>query len=137
VTAQATVSYVVQFGRQPRTEAAPERPGRVLRVARLLALAHQIKARIRTCQYRDLADAARKMDLTRAHVTQIANLLLLAPEIQGAILTWPPITAGRDPISERSLREIVAEPVWERQVSAWSQLPGIHRERRKHHECRS
>ncbi len=133
----AEVAYTVDFSRQPRTEPAPEGPGRVLRVAHLLALAHQINAKIRAGEYHDLADAARKMGLTRARVTQIANLLLLAPAIQEAILTWPPITAGLDPISERNLREIVAESVWERQVPAWSQLSGIRRERGKHHECRS
>jgi hypothetical protein len=120
VTAQATVSYTVDFARPPRSEAAPARPGRVLRVARLLAVARQIDARVRSGEYDDLADAARKMGLSRGRVTQIANLTLLAPRIQEAILAWPPITAGRDPISERSLREIVAEPVWERQISVWS-----------------
>jgi hypothetical protein len=120
VTAQATVSYAVDFRRPPRPEAAPERPGRVLRVARLLALAHAIEGRTQAGEYRDFADAARKMGLTRARVTQIVNLTLLAPEIQEAILTWPTIATGGDPITERTLRLIVAEPVWRGQLTLWA-----------------
>ena len=69
-------------------------------------------------------------------MTHLGPTTLSAAE-QEAIPTWPTITAGRDPISERNLREIVAEPVWERQVPTWSQLSGIRLERRKHRDCRS
>jgi hypothetical protein len=119
VTVPATVSYTVDFARPARPEAAPEHPGRVLRVARLLALAHQIDAKVRAGEYDHLADAARNMGLTRARVTQIVNLTLLAPEIQKAILTWPAITEGRDPITERTLRASVAEPDWATQAVVW------------------
>jgi hypothetical protein len=60
--------------------------------------------------------------LTRARVTQLTNLLLLAPAIQEEILALPPVTTGRDLITERTLRPIVAEPVWERQIATWRQL---------------
>ena len=92
-------------------------PGRVPRVARLLAFAHEIERRIRAGELNDLAHAARVFGLTRARVTQITNLLLLAPAIQEEILTMPSVTGGRDRITERALRAIVAEPVWEQQVS--------------------
>ena len=62
---------------------------------------------------RDLADAARAIGVTRARMTQIMNLLLLAPEIQEAILDLRSATSGRDPVSERALRRIVAEPDWD------------------------
>jgi hypothetical protein len=90
-----------------------------LRVGRLLALAHPIDARVRSGEYDDLADAARKLGLTRARVTQIANLTMLASQIQEAILAWPLIATGRDPITDRTLRPIVAEPIWERQHRMW------------------
>ncbi len=115
MTARATVSYAVEFGR-PAPAAEQAHPGRVLRVARLLALAHQIEARVRAGEYADLADAARKLGLTRARVTQIVNLTLLAPDIQEEILAWPPIVSGRDPITERTLRAIVAESEWHLQM---------------------
>ncbi len=92
--------------------------GRVPRVARLLALAHRIDALIQVGELRNLAEAARVLGLTRARVTQFMNLLLLSPEIQLALLELPP-TTGRDMVTERSLRKIVAEPMWERQVVAF------------------
>jgi hypothetical protein len=91
-------------------------------VARLLALAHELERQIRAGVFDDLADAARKLGLTRARVTQIANLTLLSPAIQEEILAMPPVTSGRDPISERTLRPIVAEPVWARQLEIWQRL---------------
>ena len=60
--------------------------------------------------------------LTRARVTQIANLTLLAPVIQEEILAMGPVTVGRDSISERSLRAILAEPAWATQEETWRTL---------------
>ncbi len=74
---------------------------------------------IRAGELRDLADAARALGLSRARVTQLSALLLLAPEIQEAIFDLPLVTNGRDPVSERSLREIVAEPDWTKQRALW------------------
>jgi hypothetical protein len=91
-------------------------------VARLLAFAHHLDAQIRAGLYVDLADAAKKHGLTRARVTQIVNLTLLAPAIQEEILAMPPVTVGRDPISERALRPIVAEPEWVIQTRLWQAL---------------
>lgn len=90
-------------------------PGRVPRIVRLLAFAHKVEADIRAGVYDDLADAARKLGLTRARVTQIANLTLLAPAIQEEILAMPATTRGRETVMERTLRPIVARSVWERQ----------------------
>ncbi len=92
------------------------------RVARHLALAHEIERRVRAGELDDLAHSARVFGLTRARVTQIVSLTLLAPVIQAEILALPSVTAGRDPITERTLRPIVAEPAWERQVAMWEQL---------------
>jgi hypothetical protein len=91
-------------------------------VARLLAFAHEIERRIRAGELDDLAHAARVLGLTRARVTQIANLTLLAPAIQEEILAMPPVTVGRDVVTERTLRAIVAEPVWKRQRELWDAL---------------
>ena len=93
--------------------------GRVPRVARLLALAHWIDGMVRNGELDDMAEAARQLNLTRARVTQITNLLLLAPEIQEAILDLPLVIKGRDSITERQLRPIAAEPDWNKQRSMW------------------
>ena len=90
-TAQARSTYTVDFGATAPRGATQAATGRVPRVARMLALAHEIDRLIRAGELRDLADAARAMGLTRARVTQIANLLLLAPAIQEAILELPPV----------------------------------------------
>lgn len=92
------------------------------RAARLLALAHTIDTKARAGEYRDLADAARQLGLTRARVSQITNLLLLAPAIQEAVLDLPPTISGRDPITERQLRPIAAEPDWNTQLEMWRKL---------------
>lgn len=119
----ATSSYAVDF-RRPRPTTIPdaEPVGRVPRVARLLALAHRIDGMIRVGEIEDLATAARLCGVTRARMTQIVNLLLLAPAIQEAILGLPPVTRGRDQITERNLRETVAEPDWKTQVRLWRRL---------------
>ena len=112
----------VDFGaeRPQRRDCAPT--GRVPRVVRLLASAHRIDSMIRNGELDDLAEAARRLNLTRARVTQITNLLLLAPEIQEAILSLSPITEGRDPITERQLRPVAAEPEWNKQLSMWRRI---------------
>ena len=113
----ATTSHTVQFRPNPKPVAPPV--GRVPRVARLLALAHKVDGMIQVGELRDLAHAADTLGLTRARITQIMNLLLLAPAIQEAILELPPVTNGRDPVSERQVRPIAAEPDWAVQRSMW------------------
>ncbi len=120
--AQARTTYTVDLaGKSPR-RATHSATARVPRVARMLALAHKIDGMIRAGEFRDIADAARAIGVTRARMTQITSLLLLAPEIQEAILDLPPVTNGRDPVSERSLRRIVAEPDWNRQIELWKEV---------------
>lgn len=119
--AAATTTYTVDFRRPRVTKFVEASVGRVPRVARLLALAYKIDGMIRAGELRDLADAARVVGVTRARMTQIMNLMLLAPKIQETILELPPVTTGRDPISERSLREAAAESVWNRQQGLWYQ----------------
>ncbi len=122
MTAKATATYTVSFGRpgRPRSGQRTTSPGRTPRVARLLALAHAIDAKIQSGELKDMAHAAKVMGLTRARVTQVMNLLLLAPAIQEQILAMPPVKKGRDPVSERSLRKIVVEAAWERQTELWN-----------------
>jgi hypothetical protein len=100
----------------PRPEPPAAPAGRVPRIVRLLGLAHHIERRVRSGELDDLAAAARAYGLTRARLTQITNLTLLAPAIQEEILAMGPVVEGRDGVSERRLRQIVAEPVWEGQI---------------------
>jgi hypothetical protein len=88
------------------------------RVARLLALAHDIEARIEAGEFRDYADVARAHGLTRARLTQVMNLLLLAPPIQEDVLHLE-VLPGREPVTERDLRRVLQSLVWEDQIAAW------------------
>jgi hypothetical protein len=90
-------------------------------VARLLAQAHDVEARVQAGEFRDYADVARHDGLTRARLTQVMNLLLLAPDIQAEVLAlrFPP---GRAPINERHLRQVLQSPVWAEQRVLWRQI---------------
>ncbi len=120
-----SATYAVRFTKcQRRQSTAAKEPtaGRIPRVTRLLALAHRIDEMIRSGEVRDLADAARLVGVTRARMTQMANLLLLAPDIQEAILEVPRLVKGSDSITERQLRETVAEVDWSEQRIKWEAI---------------
>lgn len=101
----------------------PELPaGSVPRVARLMALAIRCEELVRRGEVTDYADLARLGHITRARMTQIMNLLNLAPDIQEGILFLPRTTRGRDSIGEHDLRSICAVTDWNEQRLLWQQL---------------
>ena len=65
------------------------------------------------------ADLARLAHISRARVTQIMDLLLLAPEIQEAILFLPPVERAKDLITERHMRRITRESSGMSQKVIW------------------
>jgi hypothetical protein len=87
-----------------------------------MALAIRLDGLLREGVISDYADIARLGHVTRARVTQIMNLLHLAPDIQEALLFLPEVTEGRDPVGERMLRPIAAAPDWRKQRRLWQQL---------------
>jgi len=89
---------------------------------RLLALAHHFDGLLREGVVRDHAELAALAHVSRARITQIMNLLLLAPDIQEDILHLPRTVIGRDPIRETHLRPIVQVVEWLRQQGLWQQL---------------
>jgi len=129
MTTSLTIEREVHFQRRRhgrkelRDGAAPAcaslPPGRVPRVARLLALAHRFHELLRGGAVKDFAELARLGRVTRARISQVMNLLNLAPAIQEEILGMEPVAHGRDRISERGLRNVVAEPLWGRQLEDW------------------
>jgi hypothetical protein len=94
----------------------------VPRVAKLMALAIRFERLLQDGAVADQAELARVGHVTRARLTQIMNLLNLAPDIQEAILTLPAPEAGRDPVSERQLRPIAAEIEWGKQRRLWASM---------------
>ena len=123
----------VSFTFQPRNKRGNVNPqsdsrrgstgkGNIPRVAKLLALAVRFEKLVKRGDIQDYADLARLGFVTRARITQIMNLLNLAPDIQEDILFLPNTTKGRDPILEKDMRPVAAVPHWSRQRKMWAQM---------------
>ena len=129
-TDELTISWTVQVGRTGKhkcvrttdASASDVPAGRIPRLTRLMALAITMQQMIRDGQVRDYAELARLGQVSRARISQIMNLLNLAPQIQEAILFLPRVTKGRDPVREHHLRSIGAVLGWPEQRRLWDQL---------------
>ena len=92
-----------------------------IRVARFLALAHSVEQLIAAGTYRDHSDAARALGVTKARLTQLTNLTLLAPQIQEQILFKG--TNGKfQAVNERALRWVARTAGWEEQRKRWKEV---------------
>ena len=99
----------------------PQVPGgRVPRISRLMALAIRFDDLVRSGEMADFAEIAELGQVTRARVSQIVNLLNLAPDIQEAILFLPRVAGEREALTERHLRKVLSEPDWQRQREKWN-----------------
>lgn len=110
---------VLECGEAP---AATAEPGSTPRVSRLTALALRLQRLVQSGELADYADLTRLGHVTRARVTQIMNLLNLAPDIQEQLLFLPRTAKGRDPIREHHPRPIAAILDWRKQRRVWKQL---------------
>lgn len=102
----------------------PDRPEPVRRpakVARQLALAHHLEAAIERGLVADQAALARKLGLTRARVTQLFDLLMLAADLQEQVLALEAVD-GAEPMAERTLRVVAHAGTWAEQRAAWAKL---------------
>lgn len=123
------VEFKVHFGRGPsgrrdlREGEAPAKDdtpeGKIPRISRLMALAIRFDELIRSGEVQDYAELARLGHVTRARMTQIMNLLNLAPDIQEEILFLPPMAEGQGSTRERETRGITQEADWRRQRGMW------------------
>lgn len=98
------------------------RRGRLPKITKLMALAIRFERLLAEGAAVDYAELARLGHVTRARVTQIMNLRLLAPDIQEAILFLPPIVSGRDLIILRQLQPIALTADWRKQRRLWKNL---------------
>jgi hypothetical protein len=101
----------------------PARPtGRIARVSRLLALAYHFQNLLDTGVVRTQMELAALAKVTTARITQIMNLLFLAPDIQEQILFMPPTTQGQPTVTERHLRQVLKTVVWSEQRERWAAI---------------
>lgn len=126
ITQKHTLKFIREHNgrRAVQKEAGQEDPtavpsGRLPRVSKLMALAIRFEHLLTTGAVTDQAQLAEVGHVSRARITQIMNLLHLAPDIQEQILFLPRISQGRDPIAERNLRPIASESNWEAQRQMW------------------
>jgi hypothetical protein len=109
-------------GLRPAEEKPALPPGRVPRVARLMALALRLDELVQTRQVRNYTELASMGHVTRSRICQIMNLLSLAPDIQEALLFLPPTLRGHDVIILANLQPIAAAFDWRKQRRLWRQL---------------
>jgi hypothetical protein len=96
--------------------------GRVPRLSRLLALALRFDGLVRAGLIADYATLAELGHVSRARISQIMNLLVLAPDIQETLLFLPRTERGRDPIHLRQLQPLAAVLDWGQQRNLWRTL---------------
>ena len=95
-------------------------PERVPRIARLMAVALKFQQMIRQAVVSDYAVLAALGRVSRSRVTQIMNLLNLAPDIQEQILFLSPETVEQCGICELSLRRLSSLLLWREQRVQWA-----------------
>jgi DNA invertase Pin-like site-specific DNA recombinase len=103
---------------QQRSESVPSR---LPRITRLLALAMKFEGLLQQGAVKDYAELARLGQVSRARITQIMNLLNLAPDIREQILFSTPGAADNPRVRETSIRTLSAEVIWGRQRKLWKQ----------------
>jgi hypothetical protein len=84
-----------------------------------MALAIHFQEMLNAGHVSDLATLARYGQVTRARITQIMNLLYLAPDIQEELLNLPQTTHDHDDITCGKLQTITLEPDWKIQRQKW------------------
>ncbi|MCL4199586.1 MAG: hypothetical protein KJZ69_18985 [Phycisphaerales bacterium] len=130
-----TVTREIHFavkGNRKRAIAGPapqksEPKGRIPRISKLMALAIRFDQLLNDGVVANQSELARLAHVTQPRMTQIMNLLNLAPDIQEEVLHLPPVTDGRDPIHERLLRSVVVQPDWSAQRTAWGRIKQVAR----------
>ena len=131
MTTPLTVECEVHFTNQKRgrkvLEVGPApgpscSPGRLPRVTRWMALAIRCDELIRSGVIENYAAIARLGHVTRARVSQIMNLLNLAPDIQEALLELPRVMAGREPVVLAELQPIASVVDWREQRRMWEEM---------------
>ena len=111
---------VLVEGKEPPKPVRPK--GRLPRITRYMALAIYYEGLICEGHIHDYAEIATLGHVTRARVTQIMNLRLLAPDLQERLLFLIRIVGGRDVLCLRRIQPIALEPDWRKQRDCWNEV---------------
>lgn len=127
MSAKREITYSFDLGRERNADLSPSQRsvgevavGSIPRIARLMARALRFDGLLRQKTIRDYAELARLGRVTRARMTQIMKLLVLAPDIQEQLLFLPDIGG----LNERSLRPIVGLIDWDEQRPLFQKMRG-------------
>ena len=85
------------------------------RITRLMALAIKLEHMRRDPNALSYGEMAQLGHVSRARLTQIMNLLHLAPDIRERLLFLPPVEKGREPLNESALRKLTGYYDWAEQ----------------------
>jgi hypothetical protein len=104
---------------------APPKPvplGRIPRISKLMALAIRWEGLIASGAVKDYAEIAALCHVSRARISQIMDLSLLAPDIQESLLFLPRVEGGRDPLTLRQLQKVTLTTLWQKQRAVWKSI---------------
>jgi hypothetical protein len=129
------LTCTVVSSRQRRRAAQPRRGGPPApvpmpaatgapRLARLMALALHLDGLVQTGAVSDYAALARLGHVSRARVTQILNLVNLAPDLQEELLFLDEEQVAARCLLLRTLQPLTALLAWSQQRRAWRKLRG-------------
>jgi len=93
-------------------------------LARLMALAIRLDGLMQTGAIKDYATLARLGHVSRARITQILNLVHLAPDLQEAILFLDQDLIDAARVTLGTLQPLTALLDWSQQRRAWRKLRG-------------
>jgi hypothetical protein len=96
--------------------------GRVPRLARLMALALRLEGLLHSGVVPHQAELARLGQVSRARISQILNLVNLAPDVQEQILFLPPLFQGRERLHLADAQALCRTFDWRRQRRLWQAL---------------
>ena len=93
-------------------------PSPIPRISRLLALALRMEQMIQEGTVKSYSELARLGQVSAARITQVMNLLYLAPDIQEQILSRSPPTTG---LRESAVRKLSSVVGWSEQRDCWQE----------------
>ena len=127
-TADTSANFFIRFSVKKRKRRA-EKPLKRPLVQVLLERAEKWQQQLDSGEVKTRAEIARRVGCAAARVSNIMNLLRLAPKIQQRIRELP-LGTSRSVISERRLREMARLP-WTEQLGIWAGRGNERQESRK------